>query len=317
MVLGFKKGDLVEIIAPAKKSDAEYDKQAIKCIKKDTGLDLYYSDCIFDDKSELFASNDYVRANSCLHALRNSKNKMVWCAGGGYGSYRIVDSLMHSLSADDPEKILIGFSDITALHLAVNKLGWRSIHWENIRSLYRKKSANTLNKKAIAMFYDIIYGNTPFVSYDWLVPINAVAKQSGAVRGKLIGGNLSLVQSSVATASSIDPTQKILFFEDVNESYYRIDRTLNHLKEAGYFNGANAVILGEFVMAADNAGRNRLDYVLRWFAESLSIPVFRMLNVGHGVDNYPLVMMSDTEITVDKQGSVLMKCGTFEPTTPW
>ena len=135
-----------------------------------------------------------------------------------------------------------------------------------------------------------------------LHPINASAKSKNPVIGKITGGNITCIISTIGTAWQIDMKEKIVFLEDTNVSGFRLDRLLTHMKNAGLFNRAYAIVFGDF--------GTDVSKILSKFASKLSIPVFKSTSFGHRRTNLPFVYnyigtikttSGKTEIVMSKQ----------------
>ncbi|KUK12143.1 MAG: Muramoyltetrapeptide carboxypeptidase [Moorella sp. 60_41] len=199
--------------------------------------------------------------------------KAIICLRGGYGSLRLLSDLDYGLIRSHP-KIFLGYSDITALHLAmVQKAGLVTFHGP--------------------MIYPELGGHlTPFTRDSLLgmltgapasltvrpLPGKALAVSHGRAGGRLIGGNLSLLVATLGTPFEIDTRGAVLFWEEVDEPPYRVDRMLTQLLLAGKLSAAAAIAVGECVGCGD------LEELLRDRLAPLGIPCLYGLPCGHGAD---------------------------------
>jgi muramoyltetrapeptide carboxypeptidase len=168
-------------------------------------------------------------------------------------------------------KTLIGYSDITALHLFLSQhWGWKTIHGSGFADLL-KSDKNPDN-------FDDFFEKSVFT----VQPLNTQASAYTTLTGIGTGGNLTLVQNSIGTGWQMQSAGKIVFLEDVNEQGYRIDRSLTHLKQAGLLQDAQAVVFGEFVACSG------VEAVLQRFANEHALPVFQTDQFGHGYTNLPI-----------------------------
>ena len=130
----------------------------------------------------------------------------------------------------------------------------------------------------------------------------------GESRGKLIGGNLTLLHSLLGSNSSIDTDGKILFIEDVGEYLYHIDRMLQSLKRAGYFDNCNGLIVGDFTDLRKNTtpfGRNLKELILE-IVDEYNFPVSFGFPAGHGINNYPMILGREIEFNVSKENTKII-----------
>ena len=278
----------ITVVAPASGAD----NKTLSDLKNINGLNLQiFSKCFTKSKLPFLASSDEVRFNCLQDALFDESDNAVWGLRGGYGSARLIPYLQ-KLSKPLKEKFFIGYSDITALHIFLSQeWGWHTIHGSNIADLL-KPDKDQSNFTKIA---EILKGKVKQVTIDNLVPLNKIAKSSNLVNGKLTGGNLTMLQTSIGTNWQIKTRGKILFLEDVNVVAFRLDRDLLHLKQAGLLEDVKAIIFGSF--DKDSEGTM---LVLRNFADSLNIPVFKTNRFGHDKINDPIIYNTDSKIIKNK-----------------
>lgn len=238
------------------------------------------------------ANSDSERFVELKNAIYNDK-KYIWALRGGYGSARLLEKL-ETLKKPKNQKIFIGYSDATFLHLFFNKWGWKTIHGAMPVNLLVSEKSNEVDKKNFTLISDIIKNQKGVLYYDQLKPLNDTASKTLSVEGKLIGGNLTLLTNSLGTKWSINGNNKIIFIEDIHSKGYVIDRDLNHLKQAGVFKHAKAILFGSFTKSDDH-----VEYALNKFAKEIDIPVFRAQIFGHGKINYPLPFGFLTKISVN------------------
>lgn len=223
--------------------------------------------------------------------LKSPPNAVVWTLRGGYGSARLIRKL-EQIQKPEHERIFIGYSDITALHLFLSqKWQWKPIHGAALSELVGEKDPD--NFKRIA---DILSRKVSTIELDDLKPLNKLAAKSKKISGLLTGGNMTLVQTSIGTPWQIDAQNKILFLEDHKEQGYKIDRALYHLKEAGILNGVKAIVFGNFETGVKDEEKEEIDFALDRFAHEIQIPVFKSAQFGHGKVNRPLIYHANSEI---------------------
>lgn len=233
------------------------------------------------------ANADKVRADLMIKALNDQNAKVIWALKGGYGSSRILGKLAQ-ISAPKKAKIFIGYSDLTFIHLFLQKWGWKTVHgamlWEILNP-----SKDEQNFRILA---ELLSGRRKELIYDGLEPLNEAAKNLKApIQATIIGGNLTCLAHTIGTPWTLDATGRILFLEDVKEQGYRLDRLLTHLHEAGLLKNVQAVLFGNFT-----EGDEYIEFALERFAHSFDKPVFRSVSFGHGQTNYPLVFNAPATI---------------------
>ncbi|GHU16177.1 putative carboxypeptidase [Alphaproteobacteria bacterium] len=211
----------------------------------------------------------------------SSRHKIIWAVRGGFGSGFIIEDL--SKLPVPPKKTLVGFSDITSLHLFVTqKWGWKAIHAPVLMHLCKSEFTN----ERFETLVKILEGRLKKYSIGPLYPINRAAVMQKNIKGRLTGGNLTSIESSIGTNWEIQSKGKILFIEDINMVPWWIYRSMIHLKEAGKLSGVRAIVFGRFSNGGSQAD---VAAFLKKFAEAIEVPVFVTNEFGHGNLNYPIV----------------------------
>ena len=227
-MIKLQKGDLIGIVTPAGFiKEGENLDTAIQLIKS-WGLQVKLGKNTFS-KHHHFAGTDEERTNDFQTFLDDKNIKAIWCARGGYGSIRIIDKLDFTKFKKNP-KWIIGYSDITVFHQAVNKLGFESIHAIMPTSTQTIKSNKINDLKAVSSLKKALFNEN--LSYQ--IKSNKHNKL-GTTSGKLIGGNLAIISSLLGTNYTLKTKNNMLFIEEIGEYKYRIDRMLQSLKLNGYF----------------------------------------------------------------------------------
>lgn len=244
------------------------------------------------------ASTDEDRAKDFSEAWLDPGVSAVWAARGGYGAQRVVDLLDWRRLAEADPKVLVGFSDITALHQAVAaRLGLVTVHGHVVTSLAAatEESAKELRRQVMdpESVVDLFAGQvvTPVVG--------------GVATGILIGGNLAVLAADVGTPFSRPAGGGIAVIEDVGEEPYRVDRLLTQLVRAGWFSGVAGVVLGSFTDCGDEV---ELETVLEHRLRPLGVPLVRGFDFGHSPSSATVPL--GVEATLDADA------GTLVPTTP-
>ncbi len=278
-----KAKDTIHLIAPSGIVDSNHIEHAVDWIMKNdftpqVGIHL-------TDNFYRFAATDEHRLFDLQRALDCKKTKAIWCIRGGYGMGRILDKLNWDKFIQHP-KWLIGFSDITAIHLKINQLGFQSMHGfmpvqfkylyqnqvnlENEKaftdSQKRKYQQSTKGEKGVkntsesntTQFQDKINIEKSIQSFlDALTgkmyqiaslpnEKNKLIKNQEKIKAEIIGGNLSMIINSLATSTEINTDNKILFLEEVGENLYAVDRMLGQLYRAGKLKNLKGLIIGSF-----------------------------------------------------------------------
>ncbi len=261
------------VAAPAGPFDETRFKNGLKRLQS-LNLATRYSPHIFK-RNGFLAGSDQSRAETMNNLLADEEIRAVFCARGGYGSMRIMDRVDLNLIESRP-KILVGFSDVTALLLALHsKTGLVTFHGPVVTSLGQADEETVLHLK------NLLFGQKVFpVSLSGLEII-----RSGRGEGPLLGGNLTILIHLLATPAMPGLNGAVLFLEDIGEPLYRLDRMLMTLKLSGVLDQCAGLIFGQF----KNCGAK--DEVYRVIKENTADfhgPVIADFPVGHGARNLTL-----------------------------
>ena len=291
-----KIGDTISIIAPSGVLK-DYDEYMYKSISlmESWGLNVVLGSNIYDSYGH-FSSSDANRQKDFQNAIDDNKIKAIWCARGGYGAMRIIDKINYDNLLKHP-KWVIGYSDITAIHNDIHNLGVESLHGVMSKSL----EDISVDDESIKKLKDIIFGKGEL---HYVIESNKY-NITGEASGKLVGGNLTLLQSLLESKSSIDTTNKIVFIEEVGEYLYHIDRMLHSLKRADYFSKCSGLIVGDFTDVRKNEtkfGKNLYE-IINEIVKEYNFPVIYGFPAGHGQKNFPLIFGRNIEINVSKNKS--------------
>ena len=291
-----KIGDTISIIAPSGvlKDYEQYMDKSISLMES-WGLNVVLGSTIYEGYGH-FSSTDTNREKDFQNAIDDNKIKAIWCARGGYGAMRIIDNINYDNLLKNP-KWVIGYSDITAIHNDIHNLGVESLHGVMCKSL----EDISVDDDSIKKLKDIIFGEGQL---KYLIEGNEY-NITGEASGKLVGGNLTLLQSLLQSKSSIETTKKIIFIEEVGEYLYHIDRMLHSLKRADYFSKCSGLIVGDFTDIKINEtkfGKNLYE-IINEIAEEYNFPVIYGFPAGHGQKNLPLIFGRNVQITVSENKS--------------
>lgn len=276
------------MVAPASPFDREELFRGLAWLR--TRYALVMGTGIFGRGTDLryLAGDDARRAAELEHAFDEPDTAAILCARGGYGAMRIVDRLPWERLAARP-KWIVGFSDVTALHLGAQAHGMCSLHAPNVTGLGRRISP--IERSA---FIDALEGRGGTLWSGLRV------LRGGEAEGPLVGGNLALVAAMAAHRPL--PSGAILVLEDVTERPYRVDRMLQSLRLAGVFSRAAAVVFGQFTQCEPGPDGTTIDEVLADFAAAVDIPVLAGGPFGHGAPNHTFVLGATARI--DRNGSL-------------
>lgn len=293
-----KAGDTVAIVAPSGvlKNRADEVTRAKKLLES-WQLNVVVGKHVFS-RDNHFAGTDQERCEDFQEALDNPNIKAIWSARGGYGTVRILDKLDYSKFLQQP-KWVIGYSDITALHNQINTKGVESIHAIMCVSLPSDLSEI---KESIDTFKASIFGES--ISYTLK---ESKYNREGKATGQLVGGNLTMLHTMLGSNTSIDTKGKILFIEEIGEYKYHIDRMLQSLKRAGYFDDCKGVIVGGMSRMRKNTtlwGTSVEQLILDALAD-YNFPIAFNMPAGHEDDNRAMIMGRTIDLEVSKTKSTI------------
>ncbi len=271
-----RPGDTLALIAPGSPpKDADALEQGIAHLKA-RGYRVVrrrsYVPCGY------LAGPDADRLDELNGFLRDPEPKALFCARGGYGSLRLLDKIDYATARAHP-KLLVGYSDVTALQLALYaKAGWPSLSGPMVAVEWPDPDAESER-----LFWELAEGKTP---QPLLGPGGEALspERPGTAEGVLLGGNLSVLTRLIGTPYLPMLDGAILFLEDVGEAPYRIDGMLAQLRLAGVLDALGGLVLGRFSgweEAAAGAPTLALEEMLRGYIEELACPVASGLAYGH------------------------------------
>ena len=205
---------------------------------------------------------------------------VIWCSRGGYGLIQYIDQVDFSNCLNNSKK-LIGFSDITVAHLAMNKLGIETIHGTVPLNF------SNVSEESMVSVFNAIEG----VPNRYQFKANN-ANSFGEVEAEIVGGNLAIIYSMLGTSFLPDFKGKILFIEDVGEALYAIDRMMNALRLNGILEKISGLIVGGFTAVGDSnpAYGKSVEEIISSYVKHHNIPVCFNFPAGHIEDNRAIIL---------------------------
>ncbi len=299
---GLRPGDAIMFVAPARGVDVT-EVQRAKDRLESLGYRVILPKNLVRHRGYL-AGTDEQRAAELMEAFRRSDVNAVFPFSGGYGTTRILDRLDFRLISSHP-KIVIGFSDLTALHVALaTQANLVTFHAPNPDTGLGQPDG--MNPFTARYFWRCLQadaneqsGGFAYETPDPQHPM--IGLRPGTARGPLIGGNLSLVCALMGTPYEIETEGRVLFLEDVHEAPYRVDRYLSQLRSAGKLQSPAAVILGQFTEGDPDPDEDSLtmEEVFGDYFDAASYPVILNFPAGHHRDNATLPMGIPVEVSSD------------------
>lgn len=291
-----RPGARVALVAPAGPVDDERVERALEnCRRLDVEPVLGEA---ARRRMDYLAGRDEERARDLRSALTDPSIDAVWALRGGYGTMRTLAELRQL--PPHPPKAYIGFSDNTAVHLALLRSGVVSFHGPHAGGEFPEFSETALRR---VLFHAEPAGTLP-LDPDRDRPVTI---RGGSAEGELCGGNLSLLASLIGTPWQPELRGRLLFVEEVAESFYRIDRMFTQLRLAGVLEGVSGIVLGQFTeCCGDEPGRTIEDL----FAELLEpprVPVASGFPFGHVHNNWTLPLGVRARLDADEGTLTLLE----------
>lgn len=304
-----KNGDTIALVTPGSFITQQEKEESIDNLRN-LGFNVVHSDRLMQ-KNGYFSATDEERAADLNEMFERKDVQGIMCARGGYGCARILPHLDYDLIEDNP-KVLIGFSDVTALQYALFKNS-------GLISFHGPVSISTFSSFSIRNFNNVLLNPTDELELENSKtgnnynPYGITVIADGKAEGKLVGGNLSIVVSLIGTEYDIDFSDKIIFLEEFLEEPYRVDRMLTQMIQAGKFENAAGIALGVFKLCEPNktnpafSGSFSLMDVLKDRLGKLGIPVIYGLSFGHIADKFTLPFGVNAELNAETKQLKLLE----------
>ena len=290
-----KKGDRVALVSPASPVPEERLAPAIAAVESYGLVPVVYESC--RARRGYLSGSDELRASDLMEAFTDDSIDGIWCIRGGYGAQRLIERLDLEKIAAHP-KFFGGYSDITALHVVLNQSCSMVTYHTPMPSTELYKPVDDYTADWVQR---MLFGS---LTGEAVQPDNMPLEKltGGSAEGILVGGNLSLVVSSIGTPYEIDTRGKILFMEDVNEEPYRIDGMLQQMAASGKLREAAGIVLGYWTDCTTEHMEKSL--TLREVFEDLivpaGVPAVMNLACGHSLPSNCLPLGARVKLDADR-----------------
>lgn len=270
-----KDGDVIAIASPASAIDSNLIEGAAKalCAEGFTPRIMPHA-C---GRSGSYSGSAEERLADLQGALDDPSVKAILCSRGGYGAVHILPHLRLTQA-----KWLIGFSDISALHALWQHHGWQSIHGSMAKELALKKCQN--NEANLRLFEILRTGKMPEIEYT-----SELGSIPGTTTGRLIGGNLAVLEGLASTPYDMLNKGDILVIEDIAEPIYKVERILHRLKLSGALQKLKGLIVGQFTEYKSSADYSDMYTMIAHEISSLNYPISLGAPIGHIDNNLPFI----------------------------
>jgi muramoyltetrapeptide carboxypeptidase len=296
-----RPGDTVGLIEPAGFTDDSFDLALVKESIVAMGLVPKAAPHLLARYGYL-AGKDEARAADVNAMYKDDRVRAVFAVRGGWGCARILPHLDFAAIRANP-KLLIGFSDITALHMAfAARAGFTTVHGPNAASSWGELSWNSFREVAFEAKTPVL--RNPTGVEDRLVQRSGRIRSftPGKATGRLLGGNLTVLTALVGTPYLPDFDGAILFLEDTDEAEYRVDRMLTQLGQAGILRRVAGVVFGQCTdcrARGPSYGGFTLSEVLAQHLQPLRVPAFQGALIGHVPNQFSLPIGIRAEIDAE------------------
>ena len=291
-----KSGDKIGIVATGRKVSVNNVEPSRK-IFASWGIEVIMSPNLHSNAHSYLAGSDLERISDFQQMIDNPDIKVIVCARGGYGTTRIIDALDFSSLYKNP-KWIVGFSDVTALHLKLFKVGIKSVHG-TMPLLF----SNPENNSSIESLRRSLVGESEVITSN-PNPLNRFGKTTA----QIMGGNLSLIVDSIGTTTDPDTNGKILVLEEIDEYKYKIDRMLMHLKRSGKLDNLAGLIVGHLTDIKDPEVPfgEKIEEIVVSKTTRKNYPIAFNFPIGHENPNLAWVHGSVMTLNVTEAGSQLL-----------
>jgi muramoyltetrapeptide carboxypeptidase len=283
------KGDTIGVVSPSYAPKPGWLQRGVRALER-AGFNVLLAPEI--DKLPVFKRvEDERRAENLMGLWLNPDVKAVIASTGGYGAVRIIPHLEPEIFRKNP-KILVGYSDITALHLwLMKRAGLRTFHGPTVDDLVPSVRDQTMASLLTAM-------TTP-------CPTTKLGRElsrgvrPGKATGRLVGGNLALVQQTIGTSYQIDLDGAILFVEETRDPMSFVDERLVHMRAAGLLENVAGIVFGQ--LSLDRSEEDEFEDFLLDLISDLDVPVLMDFPAGHENPNLTIPMGTEVELVVEEQ----------------
>lgn len=301
-------GATIGLVSPASPSDCPSELPRAKHFIEEMGYKVVIGQHV-DLRKGFVAASEVERAADINAMFADPSIDAVCCTRGGYGSAQIIRHLDFELIHNNP-KIFTGFSDITSLHLAINKFSDLVTFHGPGMARFNPEDLTEYTKR---QFFKALSEEEPL----GVIPLHDPKKwlhtiTEGVAEGELIGGNLTLLCASMGTPYQPDTHGKVLFFEEVDSEPWIVDNAMSHLRNAGVFDDVAAIMIGEcnncvpFDYKPGFLSDVHIEEVFEYYLKPLGVPVMYGLPLGHTNDMATLPLGVKVRLdTVKKEFTVL------------
>lgn len=283
-----KAGDTVGIFAISGIVTESGMASGIKKLK-DWGLHVIEADNLYNSDTR-YAGTQSERIEGFQKLINNKSIKALIGARGGYGAVQVIPFIDFSPLESNP-KWIVGFSDVTAIHMLLNNRGLETIHGPMVNNFSNTESVESLRKA--------LFGELQSSTFETNSDCN-----EGTATGRLVGGNLTLIYSFGGTMYDLNVKDAILLIEDTGEANYNVDRMLNNLKLSGKLDELKGVIVGNFTNMSQGSDKP-INQIIHDNFDELNIPILFNASIGHDKKNIATYLGRTITLTVEEKTATI------------
>lgn len=292
-----QQGNKAIIVSPAGKIDETLVRNAATVLSE-WGLDVTIAQHALCESGR-FSGFVEQRLSDLQQAMDDPNIRLIFCSRGGYGVTHLLDKLNFAGIKQNP-KWIVGYSDITALHTALQKEGIVSIHAPMAKHFSDEGSGDVSVRYTKAL----LAGQS--VKYDILTTEKSYLNRQGKTTGRLFGGNLTVFCGLLGTPYLKVPKNGILCIEDIGEAPYKIDRMIHQLKLSGILSNLKGLIVGQFSdYEEDNLMYAALYESIQSAVSEYTYPVCFDFPMGHVKHNFPMLLGARVSLSVNRERIIL------------
>jgi muramoyltetrapeptide carboxypeptidase len=285
-----QRGDTIGVVAPSSSPREGWLSRGVKALER-AGFNVLI-DAELMTLRRFLRKEDERRAENFMSMWVDPRVKAVIGGTGGYGAVRMIPHLEPELFRTNP-KSFVGYSDVTALHLWLNRCaGLRTFHGPTVDDLVPGLRDPTFASLLTAL-------TTPRPAARLGRGVTRCVRPGRAV-GRLVGGNLSLVQQSIGTPYELPADGAILFLEETKDPMSVVDERLVHLRASGLLPRVRGIVFGQ--LSLDRSEEDEFEDFLLDMVSDLDVPVLMDFPSGHEVPNLTLPLGTDVELVVEEEG---------------
>lgn len=279
-------GDKIAIVSPAGIVNPNFVDAAMNVLSKE-GWQPYIGKHALGQQGSFSGTIDD-RFEDIKNAFLDPETRAVLCSRGGYGAVHLLERLS-AIPLKQAPKWLIGFSDISAIHALMVSKGIASIHAPMAKHLAQKNGTDSNSHQ----LFEILRGWRPQYQWD-----SHSLNRCGNTSGKLIGGNLAVLQALINTPYDVFKKGIILFIEDIGEPIYKVQRMLYQLRLSGILQSLKGLIVGQFTNYHPDANFPDMETMISEIIAPYNYPVAFNAPIGHVNNNIPLIIGSEITFSV-------------------